>query len=402
MLAHRTLQNLLGRIALVVVVGAGTVGAATQSATAAAPDAKAADGKVRVYFGTYSGKESRGIYTSELSLADGKLSEPRLAAECVNPSFVAIHQNNRFLYAVGEVSDLGGKPTGGVTAFAIDPKTGDLKKINEQSSGGAGPCHLSVDATGRCVVVANYGGGSVASLPIHDDGNLGEAASFIQHKGSSVDPARQKEPHAHSANFDAGNRFAIVADLGLDKLLVYKIDPATAKLTPNAPPSAATPPGGGPRHLAFHPNGKYAYANDEMKSTVSVYSYDAKSGVFKLLQTLTTLPADFKGENSTAEVRVHPNGKFAYVSNRGDDSIAIYEIDPATGRLKAAGHQKTGGRVPRNFNLDPTGRWLLAANQDTHNVVVFAVDEKTGQLKPTGNEVKVGSPVCVRFWEPAP
>jgi 6-phosphogluconolactonase len=303
---------------------------------------------------------------------------------------------------VGEVSDRGGKPTGGVTAFAIDAKTGDLKKLNEQSSGGAGPCHVSVDKTGQCVAVANYGGGSVASLPIKPDGSLGEAASFIQHTGSSVDPARQKEPHAHSANFDAGNHYAIVADLGLDKLLVYKLDPSTAKLTPNDPPSASSPAGGGPRHLAFHPSGKFAYANNEMKSSVTAFSYDAKRGVFEPLQTVTTLSADFKGENSTAEVRVHPNGRFAYVSNRGDDSIAIFAIDPATGRLTVAGHQKTGGRVPRNFNIDPSGRWLLAANQDTHNVVVFAVDEKTGQLKPTGNEIKVGSPVCVRFLQPAP
>lgn len=394
--AHRTFQRLFKRIAIVTLLGAAMTAGSTSTATAA--DAKAADGKLRVYFGTYSGKESKGIYTSELSLADGKLSEPRLAAECVNPSFVAIHPNGHFLYAVGEVDDAGGA-TGGVTAFAIDPKTGDLKKINQKSSGGAGPCHLSVDATGKCLAVANYGGGSVASLPIKPDGSLAEAASFIQHKGSSVDPARQKEPHAHSANFDAGNHYAIVADLGLDKLLVYKLDPATARLKPNDPPSASAPAGGGPRHLAFHPNGKFAYANNEMKSSVTAYSYDAQRGVLEPLQTITTLPADFKGENSTAEVRVHPNGNFAYVSNRGDDSIAIFAIDKATGQLTAAGHQKTGGRVPRNFNLDPSGRWLLAANQDTHNVVVFSVDEKTGQLKPTGNEVKVGSPVCVRFLE---
>ncbi|HEY2841598.1 MAG TPA: lactonase family protein [Pirellulales bacterium] len=385
------------------LLGAGVAGVSTgQAATAeGAPDAKAEASKLCVYFGTYSGKESQGIYTSDLSLADGKLSEPRLAAEAVNPSFVAIHPNRRFLYAVGEVSDLGGKQVGGVTAFAIDPKSGDLKKLNQKSSGGGGPCHLSVDATGKCVVVANYGGGSVASLPIKPDGSLGEAASFIQHKGSSVDPARQKEPHAHSANFDPANRFAIVADLGLDKLLVYRVDPQKAKLAPNDPPFATTPAGGGPRHLAFHPNGKFAYANNEMTSSVTAYSYDAERGVFEPLQTLSTLPADFTKENSTAEVRVHPNGKFAYVSNRGYDSIASFAIDPSTGQLTAAGHQSTGGRVPRNFNLDPSGRWLLAANQDTHNVVVLAVDEKTGQLTPTGNEIKVGSPVCVRFWEPA-
>jgi len=327
----------------------------------------------------------------------GQLVQTKLAAKAVNPSFVAVHPNERFLYAVGEIDDAGAGKGGGVTAFAIN-QDGSLKQLNQQSSGGAGPCHLVVDATGKNVLVANYGGGSVACLPIRDDGTLGEATSFIQHEGASVNPQRQEKPHAHSVNLDPANRFAIVADLGLDKLLVYKFDPLAGKLTPNDPPYVELPAGGGPRHFAFHPNGKWAFANNEMTSTVSALAYDAKHGAFTVLGTLSTLPEGYaeSKSNSTAETRVHPNGKFLYVSNRGHDSIAIFSIDPQTGRLKPLGHEATRGKTPRNFNLDPTGKYLIAANQDSDNVVVFRVDSNTGQLT-AGKEIQVGSPCCVRF-----
>lgn len=356
-----------------------------------------AQNKLRVYFGTYTGGEGRGIYTAELDLDAGKLSPPRLAAEAVNPSFLAIHPSQKYLYAVGEVADFEGKKSGGVSAFAIDPKSGDLTLINQFPSGGGGPCHLTVDATGKCVLVANYGGGSVACLPINDDGSLRAASTFIQHQGSSVDPQRQQGPHAHSINIDDANRFAVAADLGLDKLLVYRLDADAGKLTPNDPPSTSLPAGGGPRHFAFHPDGKHAYACNEMSSTVSALAYDAVQGKLTELQTISTLPEGGFAGNSTAEVRVHPSGKFVYVSNRGHNSIAMFAIDAKTGKLTALGQESTRGRVPRNFNIDPSGRYLLAANQDSANVVLFRIDPATGKLAATGEEISVSRPVCVRF-----
>ncbi len=358
-------------------------------------------GKIRVYIGSYTQGKSEGIYVSELDLGSGELSDPRLAAKAVNPSFLAIHPTRKFLYAVGEIDDFKGKKTGGVSAFTIDSKDGRLTLINQQSSQGGGPCYLVVDNTGKSVLVANYGGGSVACLPIRADGSLSEAGTFIQHEGSSVTPQRQAGPHAHSINVDAANRFAVAADLGLDKLLVYRLDAARARLTPNDPPSVSVPPGGGPRHFVFHPGGKFAYANNEITCTVTAFAYDADKGKLTKIHTTSTLPVglEVKSSDSTAEVRVHPNGRFLYVSNRGHNSIAIFTIDAATGRLTASGHASTRGEIPRNFNLDPSGRYLLAANQATDNVVVFRVDSKTGQLAPTGSEIEVGNPVCVRFME---
>ncbi|MGD9647377.1 MAG: lactonase family protein [Pirellulales bacterium] len=387
---------LLPLILSLLVSAAG--GAEPQSETPPADTANMPD--QRVYFGTYTrGGQSQGIYVCELDGATGQLSEPRLAAEAVNPSFLEIAPNRKFVYAVGEISDFAGKKSGGVSAFKLDAETGRLTLINQQSSGGAGPCHVTVDQAGKNALVANYGGGSVACLPILDDGGLAPASSFIQHEGSSVDPQRQQGPHAHSINVDANNRFAIAADLGLDKLLVYRLDYEHGKLTPNEPPSVSLPSGGGPRHFAFHPDGVWAYCNNEMTSTVSALKYDAPRGTFSVLQTVSTLPEGFDGENSTAEVRVHPGGKFVYVSNRGHNSIAIFAVDESTGKLTPLGHESTRGRVPRNFNLDPSGHYLLAANQDSDNVVVFRVDETTGRLTATGSEAKVGAPVCVRFVE---
>ena len=363
---------------------------------ARAEEAPARSGKMRVYVGTYTGGKSKGIYVVELDPATGALSAPVLAAQTANPSFLAIHPSHRFLYAVGELDNFKGKKGGAVTAFAIDPKTGKLTQLNQQSSRGNGPCHLVVDAKGKNVLVANYGGGSVAALPIDADGKLREASSFIQHKGSSVDRGRQEGPHAHSINLDAANHFAVAADLGLDKVLVYKFDADKGTLTPNAPPSASVPPGSGPRHFAFHPDRRHAYVINEMKSTVTAFDYDADNGVLKPVQTLSTLPEPVKG-NSTAEVQVHPSGKFVYGSNRGHNSIAIFTVDAKTGRLTAAGHQATGGKTPRNFGIDPTGKWLLAANQDSGTITVFRIDARTGKLEPTEHKAEVGMPVCVKF-----
>lgn len=353
-----------------------------------------------VYFGTYTSLgKSKGIYTCRFDASTGMLRAPELAAETSNPSFLAIHPDCRHLYAVGESGVFGGSETGAVSAFCIDQVTGKLTLLNRQSTGGLGPCHVNVDRTGKCVLVANYVSGSCAALPVRNDGTLGEIGSFIQHEGSSVNSERQGAPHAHSVTLAPDNRFAFVADLGLDKILIYKLDPAKAVLVPNDPSFAQVPPGSGPRHMAFHPDGRYAYVINEMLCTVSVFSYEAGSGILKAIQTVSTLP---RGESvqpgySTAEVLVHPCGKFLYGSNRGHDSIAVFAIDQADGTLRLIQNESTQGKMPRNFGIDPSGAWLLAANQDTGTIVGFSVNPGTGKLKPSGRIVDVGAPVCVKF-----
>ncbi|MBL8215016.1 MAG: lactonase family protein [Bryobacterales bacterium] len=367
------------------------------AASAAAPLSLAAKGKTsRVYFGTYTRNGSKGIYTATLDTASGKLSEPELAAEIPSPSFVTLHPNGKFLYAVSEMGGAPTKPTGTVTAFSLDAASGKLNKLNTVSTKGEAPCHLNVDKTGRALVLVNYSSGSTACMPVRADGSLGEAASFIEHKGSSVNQQRQRSPHAHSANISFNNRFVVVADLGTDQVLVYKLDPATATLTPNDPPFVKVKPGGGPRHFTFHPKGKYGYVINEMGSAVTAFTWDANKGVFNEIQHISTLPDGFKGVNNCAEVVAHPNGKFLYGSNRGHNSLAVFKID-GQGKLTAAGHVPTGGEIPRNFAIAPGGKWLLAANQNTNNVVVFAVDPNSGNLTPTGQQVKVGAPVCIRY-----
>ncbi|CAA9403060.1 MAG: 6-phosphogluconolactonase [uncultured Phycisphaerae bacterium] len=356
-------------------------------------------GEVRVYFGTYTGKSgSKGIYVSTLDLATGKLSPPELAGETTNPSFLAIHPSKRFLYAVGEVNEINGKKAGAVSAFAIQPD-GKLSPLNQQPSGGQGPCHVSVDKEGRNVLVANYGSGAVACLPIGADGKLAEPSATVQHEGKSVDPRRQAGPHAHSINLDPANRFAFAADLGLDKVLVYRFDAAAGKLTPNDPSAAAVAPGAGPRHFAFHPTGRFAYVINEMASTVTAFAYDAAKGTLTEVHTVPTLPGEVKG-NSTAEVVVHPSGKFVYGSNRGHDSIAGFAVDEATGKLTPIGHTPTRGKTPRNFNIDPTGTYLLAANQGTSTVAVYRIDPASGALAPVGEPTAVPAPVCVKYLQP--
>lgn len=352
-----------------------------------------------VYFGTSTQGESQGIYVSRFTPETGEVSSPELAAEASNPGFLAIHPNQKLLYAVGQSRDQDGKPIGTVAGFEIDPATGKLTRLNEVSSGGAGPCHLNVDKTGQAVAVANYGSGSVAALPLSADGHLLEASAFVQHEGSSVDPERQAEPHAHSVNFSPDNRFLIAADLGLDKLLVYRFRAEDASLTPNDPAHAALAPGAGPRHFTFHTSGRFAYAINEMASTVTAFSYDAVRGAFEELQTITTLPEDFDGASHTAEVLVHPSGRFLYGSNRGHNSIAVFTIDEGKGTLTPAGQVSTQGDWPRNFRIDPTGRYLFAANQRSDNVVVFRIDQASGRLTATGQVISVDSPMCVRFVE---
>jgi 6-phosphogluconolactonase len=285
-----------------------------------------------------------------------------------------------------------------VSAFSVDAKSGKLTLINQQPSEGTGPCHLVVDATGSNVLVANYGSGSVACLPIQDDGSLKKASSAIQHEGSGADPRRQQGPHGHSINLDRANRFAFAADLGLDKVFVYKFDAKTGKLTPNDPPAAVVKPASGPRHFAIHPSGKFAYVINEMTLTVTAFAYDGDKGVLTTLQTISTLPEGAEGNNfSTAEVQVHPSGKFLYGSNRGHDTIAIFAIDPETGKLTPVGHESTQGKTPRNFAIDPTGQYLLAENQQSGTIVVFRIDGKTGKLTATGQTLEVPNPVCIKM-----
>lgn len=362
---------------------------------AAAPHATGAE--ALVFFGTYTGGKSRGIYVSRLDSATGRLSQPTLAAEAANPSFLALHPNGRFLYAVGELDKVEGRPGGAVSAFALDPVSGALTRLNQASSAGAHPCHLVVDATGRWVLLANYSGGNVAVLPIREDGSVGDPWQIAQHVGSSVNPRRQERPHAHSINLDAANRFAIAADLGTDKLMIYRFHPPTGSLEANDPAFATLPPGSGPRHFAFHPGGRHAFAINELLSTLTAFRYDARRGALETVATLSTLPPGFGGENTTAEVQVHPNGRYVYGSNRGDDSIAVFRFDRRRETLRWVERESTRGKTPRNFAIDPSGRWLLAANQNSDSVVVFRIDSRTGELSPAGSVIEVGAPVCVKF-----
>jgi len=352
-----------------------------------------------VYFGTYTGPKSKGIYVSRLDPASGTLTPPQLAAEASSPSFLAVHPGGAFLYALNEVNNFGGKPGGSVSAFAIDRQSGLLKELNQQSSVGPGPAHLIVDKDGRNVLVANYGGGSVAVVPIGKDGRLKSPSAFVQHTGSSVNPQRQKEPHAHSINLDPANRFAYVADLGLDKILVYRFDAGKGLLTLNDPSSVSLKPGSGPRHLALDQAGKFAYVINEMTCTITVFSNDTAKGELREVQTISTLPPGqaMQSGYSGAEVQVHPSGKFLYASNRGHDSIAVFTIDPGTGRLTYVENEPTQGSTPRGFGIDPDGGYLLAGNQKSDSLVVFRIDLQSGKLAPTGNKIEVGAPVCVKF-----
>jgi 6-phosphogluconolactonase len=351
--------------------------------------------------GTYTDGASRGIYRFELDPASGASTEPALAGESENPSFLALHPNGRVLYAVNEVGRFGGGRTGAVSAFAIDPATGGLSRLNQQPSAGADPCHLVVDRAGRNVLVANYSGGNVAVLPLGADGRLQPASAVRQHAGRGPDRARQEGPHAHQIVLDAAERFAFAVDLGADRIFTYRFDAAAGRLEPSDPRTAALEPGSGPRHVAWHPSGKVLYAINELRSTLTVLRYDPARGALEAVQTITTLPAGFRAENTTAEVAVSPDGRFLYGSNRGHDSLAVFAIDGATSLLTAVGHVPTGGRSPRHFAIDPSGRWLLSANQGTDSVTVFRLDPATGLPSPAGKPIAVSKPVCVLFVPPS-
>ncbi|MEZ5401477.1 MAG: lactonase family protein [Bryobacteraceae bacterium] len=355
----------------------------------------AASGESLMYVGTYTRGDSKGIYAYKFDSATGRATPLGLAAETPNPSFVAVHPNQRFLYAVAELPE-GPGGGGAVSAYSIDKATGKLTFLNKQSSKGGGPCHLNVDRTGHSLIVVNYNTGSTTAMPVNPDGSLGEPTTSIQHQGSSLLKPRQAGPHAHSVNIPKSNKFAIVADLGLDRVLVYKFDAAQSTIAPNEPAYTAVKPGSGPRHFNFHPSQKYGYVINEIAATVTAFRYDAKKGALTEIQTISTLPG---GENipgnSTAEVLVHPSGKFLYGSNRGHNSIAMFRIG-ADGKLTSLGNESTQGEVPRNFAIDPSGKFLLAENQNSHSIVIFRIGAD-GKLTPTGEEIEQPSPVCIRF-----
>lgn len=351
--------------------------------------------KYRVYFGTYTSNGSQGIYFADFDSSTGQLTSLTLAAQTAQPSFLAITADHKYLYAINELDQFKGQPVGAVSAFSIDGATGKLTLLNQVSSRGAGPAHITLDQTGRYILVANYGGGSVAVFARNSDGSLGELTSFVRHSGSSVNPQRQEAPHAHCIAMSADNRFAVVADLGLDELLEYPFNEKHGVL--GEPRIIHTDPGVGPRHLVFSENGKFVYVINELASTVTIYWYDHHDGFMKALQTTSTLPANFKGENTDAEIALHPNGKFLYASNRGSDSITVFAVHGRKGTLTPIETVPTGGKTPRNFALAPSGEWLLAANQDSNTVFTFRVDKKTGRLTASGQPLQVLSPVMIDF-----
>ena len=350
-----------------------------------------------VYFGTYTRgrSDSRGIYVARFNETTGELSAPRLAAEAANPSFVAIAPNGRTLYAASESGS--GDDAVGIVSFKIN-RDGSLTRLNGRSSGGPGACHVAVTPDGRSVGVANYSGGSCALFPVQTDGSLGPIGSFHQHTGHSVHPRRQSGPHAHSINFNTDGSQAFVADLGLDKILIYDVDSTSGTMTPADPPSMPLPEGTGPRHFCFVPNAQAAVTNLEMSSQVALLKYDNENGTLALSQIVSTLPENTdRSGNSTAECLVHPNGRYAYVSNRGHNSIAIFRIDAEDATITPLGHQPTGGETPRGFGIHPSGDFLIVGNQNSGNVTTFRINPETGMLSRVGDEIKIDAPVNVRF-----
>jgi 6-phosphogluconolactonase len=388
------------RRGFVKAAGLGVLGAALTGRASADVRRTRQPRELALYVGTYTSGASEGIYLYRLDLADGSLKHAGTTAGVVNPSYLTLDPGRRFLYAVNEVEEFGGAASGAVSAFAVDRRTGALSFLNQRASKGGAPCYVKVAATGRFVLVANYVGGNVAVLPVQADGGLGEAVDVEQHEGSGPDRERQEAAHAHFITLDRENRFAYSCDLGTDKVMVYRFDRRTGHLSPNAPPSFSTKPGAGPRHLAFHPRGRFVYVLNELDSTVTALAHDPARGTLRELQTLSALPKGFAGANTGADIHATPDGRFLYSSNRGHDSLACFAVNARTGALRPAGHTPTEGKTPRNFVIDPTGRFVLVANQKSDTVVTFRLDSRTGALRPTGQTARVPSPVCLKLVAP--
>ena len=349
------------------------------------------------YVGTYTTDgRSVGIYRLRLNTETGGLRLDGVAANAASPSYLALHPNGRVLYAVNEVSEFKGEATGAVSAFAIARGTGALTLLNQEPSYGKAPCYVSVDRSGHVVLVANYGGGSLATIPVRRDGGLSTAKTVVQHAGTGADPVRQTAPHAHCILPDPANRYVLAVDLGIDAVLTYRFDERTGSISV-VTPGAAAKPGAGPRHLTFHPNGRVAYVVNELDSTLSVLTYDAERGALNEVQVTPASPGGTVSDNHPADIHVAPSGRHLYASNRGDDTIAVFVIDPVSGQLTPEQQVPSGGRSPRNFTLDPTGRFLIAANQRSDAIVSFRVDPESGRLTPTGERMELAAPVCVKF-----
>lgn len=349
-----------------------------------------------VFVGTYTNDKSHGIFSFRFDEQRGTLTPLGLAIETPSPSFIVASADGRYLFAVNEVDRYNGEASGSVSSFAVNRETGKLTWLSTQSSKGTNPCHLALDRTGRFLVVANYSSGTIAVLPVGADGRIAPATQVIAHQGKGPDASRQEGPHAHEVVFSRDNKYVLAVDLGIDKVLVYRFNEGTGALTANAPAGVSVTPGFGPRHIAFHPDDKRAFVINEMASTITSLTWDAALGTLTAGTSTRTLPADFHGTSTTAEIVVHPNGKFLYGSNRGHDSIAAFAIG-ATGTLTPIGYEPTRGRTPRHFAIAPDGRWLVAANQDSGTLAVYRLDETTGMLTPSGALVESGTPVCVLF-----
>ncbi len=348
-----------------------------------------------LYVGTYSLRGSEGIYAFDFDRSAGTFKPLQTTAELKSPSFLTFHPSGKYLYAVSEA----GERSGSVGAYSIDSKTGKLTFLNKQSSHGNGPCYVNVDKTGKWAFVANYGGGSMAVLPIQADGKLGPATDSAQYSGTGANKERQDKAHAHSVTLSPDNKYVYVADLGTDKVYIYELDTVHGKLKPAKTSFATVKPGSGPRHLTFDPAGKFVYLVEEITSSTAVFTYDPKTGALTMVEdAVKSLPADFTGNNTSADIHTSPDGKFLYQSNRGYNALAIYSI-AKDGKLTLIGQQPVGGKVPRNFMVDRRGEYVLVANQDTDNVVVYKLDTKTGKLTATGTELKIPAPVCVRIME---
>jgi 6-phosphogluconolactonase len=394
---NKKLCDAFARREFLKIAGLGALGLALPALTFARNERR---GELLVYVGTYTSGKSEGIYLYRLNLSSGELKHFATTKGVKDPSFLAIAPSRRYLYAVNEVEEFAGKKSGAVSAFAIDQRTGELRFLNQQPTLGGAPCYVVVDQTGRFVLAANYVGGNFAVLPVRSDGTLGEATDVKQDLGSSINADRQEGPHAHCIVLDSANRFAYGCDLGTDKIMIYRFDARRGKLIPNGTPSVQVKPGAGPRHLTFHPGGKYAYLINELHATVTAFTHDRVRGNLKEVQTVPTLPKDFNGADTSADIHVSPDGRFVYCSNRGHDSIATFKIDPRNGELTFIAHEPTGGKTPRNFAIDPTGTFLLAANQKSDSIVTFRLDPKTGRLAATGHVAEVPSPVCLKFTTP--
>ena len=386
---------------LAAIVGCGvlySLAALSAVVPAAAQSGKASAGKLRVYIGGYTKGKTKGIFIYNMNPSTGFLTPQGVGPDVESPSYLALSPNHRYLYAVNEVDTFEGKPGGGVSSYKIDPSTGALTLINAQNSGGTGPCHISTDSAATHILVANYGSGSVEVLPVDGaDGSLGMPSCLIQHSGSSVDASRQEGPHAHCSIFDPNDKFAMVCDLGLDKIVAYKYDKTAGTIDSTGVSPGVVAPGSGPRHFVFSKDGKHGYCVTEMKSTVTAFHYDPSSGALKEFQTISALPAGFNGNSSGAEIALSPDGKFVYSSNRGADNLAIFAVSPRDHTLSLVGHQSTGGKVPRCFGIDPSGNYIIAANQESNTLVVFKRNIKTGTLTPTGQTLECPAPVCVVY-----